>query len=41
MKNQKTYVSETNFDFDGIFWKMFDEILIDFDAKLDLLFNQI
>ena len=38
-KNQKTYASETNFQFDVLFWKIFDEILINFDAKMDSSFD--
>ena len=40
-KNQKTYASETNFQFDSFFSIICDEILINFDAKMDSSFDWI
>ena len=40
-KNRKNTDSKTNFEFDTIFGSIFDQILIDFEAKIREFFDQI
>ena len=40
-KNRKNTDSKTNFEFDTIFWSIFDQILINFEAKMKSNFDQI
>ena len=40
-KNRKNTDSETNLEFDVIFWSIFDQILINFEAKIESNFDQI
>ena len=41
IKNRKNTDSETNFEFDVIFWSIFDQILINFDAQMEPNFVEI
>ena len=40
-KIEKNTDSETNFEFDTIFWSVFDEILVNSEAKMRPNFDQI
>ena len=40
-QKSKNIDSKTNFEFDAIFWSIFDQILINFEVKIDSNFDQI
>ena len=41
IKNQKSIESKTNDEFDTIVWSIWDQILINFEAKMKSKFDQI